>query len=238
MQLPRLVSLLKHGRWAIGQTLDADKVLVGVDVPFGWPNTFSSWVSAHTPLDPLELSGDEFRYRATELYLRQHTEKKVLPWSVVTRLQIPAKRFAEALWKSKAGVRRVIVQPNELPITDDGLAVMEVYPGATLKVAWPDHPPYKFADDVGIEDLVTGLRGDFPGFGEALDWASDDDDLDAVISALTVAMCDGKVTGYRNHDPGDADSPSEDQLKTEGWIFFPEAVEPATAIADQNEGGA
>lgn len=187
----------------------------GVDVPFGWPDTFVGFVAAHREgtLTPVDDTGADWRrslaLRVTDVAVREVTGLN--PLSVSTdRIAYPAFR-----WANLAARLRAV----DIPVGPDGGGLAcEVYPAAALRVWGLPHRAYKTearraartALVEALEELVPWL--DLNGFRDAC--LRHDDVLDAVLSALVAR----EVHLDRTHQP-----PAERlaSARREGWIHVP-----------------
>lgn len=187
----------------------------GVDVPFGWPESFVRLVTDHSGgrLHPVADTGPDWRrglaLRATDVAVRELTG--LTPLSVSTdRIAYPALRWANLAARLRAAGHAV--EPDGA-----GLAC-EVYPAAALRTWGLPHRAYKKdahrparAALVGaLEELVPWL--DLTGFRQACQ--AHDDVLDAVLAALVAR----EVHLGRTHGPPAA---LRARARREGWIHVP-----------------
>lgn len=187
----------------------------GVDVPFGWPESFVRLVAEHGggELTPVADTGPAWRrglaLRATDVAVRELTGLN--PLSVSTdRIAYPALRWANLAARLRAAAHTV--EP------DGGGLACEVYPAAALRTWGLPHRAYKKdahrearAALVGaLEELIPWL--DVNGHRDAC--LVHDDVLDAVLSALVAR----EVHLGRTHRP-----PAEllGRARREGWIHVP-----------------
>jgi predicted nuclease with RNAse H fold len=201
----------------------ADKA--GIDCPFGWPETFVAFVSAHEAGNvvlPDEVAGPEWRrrltYRLTDQAVREATG--LVPLSVATD------RIAHTAMRC-AGLLAQLAKDGRPVDRAGGGEVVEVYPAASLHQWGVPHRGYKGTDNAdGLGDIVDALQAAAPwlslGRYEKVCRRSDDA-LDAVIAALTArAAALGMVTV-----PDTDDAPV---ARREGWIALPtstlKALEP------------
>jgi hypothetical protein len=187
----------------------------GVDVPFGWPESFVRFVAEHGAgtLTPVEDTGPGWRrglaLRATDRAVRELTGLN--PLSVSTdRIAYPALRWANLAARLRAAGHAV--EP------DGGGLACEVYPAAALRTWGLPHRTYKkdahrearVALVDALEALVPWL--DLDGHRDVC--LAQDDVLDAMLSALVVR----EVHLGRTHRP-----PAElrTSARREGWIHVP-----------------
>ena len=194
----------------------ADKTVaaVGLACPFGWPDAFVSFIQprrSSTTCTPLtKHEADLLKYRATDRWLREQSfpvsRKPVRPLSVAAdKLGAVALRC----------VRLVGCLAAE---RGDGRTIYEVYPAASLARWMCLGGSYKQATPTSkalrrrIVDQLVEQGLDVGVFGETL--VASDDDLDALVSALSAAFA---FAGRTDPPP-----PHLAQLsKSEGWIHVP-----------------
>ena len=186
---------------------------VGIDCPFGWPDSFAAAVAAHHSFAPWpDADLVDLRYRYTD---RVVTDIARRPLSVSSDLiGVTAMRCARLLSELDRGGH---------PVDRAGTGVVaEVYPAAAL-VVWGFQPAgYKRA--AGLQkrkSLLAALEeatGDWLEVSErALGLCEQSDDcLDALVASL-VARAAG--LGLTQPPPRDR----LDQIQREGWIHVPSA---------------
>ena len=200
----------------------ADKA--GIDAPFGWPDAFTAFLTAHqagnVPV-PGGLTGQQWRRQLAW----RHTDETVRKETGVIPLSVAADRIGHAAMRC-AGLLGRLGSPGS-PVNRDGSGtVTEVYPAASLKQWDLPHRGYKQPRHSGaLSELVSELQAAAPW----LDLGPHDklcrtshDALDAVIAALTARAATLGLT--LPPDPA-----LEDAAAREGWIALP--VAPLTALA-------
>jgi predicted nuclease with RNAse H fold len=198
----------------------ADKA--GIDAPFGWPQKFVAFVSAHEAgnvIVPEEVAGREWRrqlaYRLTDEAVREATG--LIPSSVA------ADRIAHTAMRCAGLLARLA--SNGRPVDRCGTGVVvEVHPAASLQQWELPYRGYKGAHNIAtLAELVDALQAAAPwlALGRYEDVCRRSDGaLDAVVAALTArAAARGLVTR-----PGPDDAAV---AKREGWIAL-----PTCALAD------
>lgn len=210
-----------------GSTLkDQELNVVAVDTPFGWPKDFSSFVSTWSastggPPPPTSLS---FSLRTTDLVVRQETGKQPLSVSA-DRIGLCARSWVNVVTAEKVANRMDVGQrpTPERP-------VIEVYPGASLKV-FAKHSNSK-VDDADFKkkqaSREAALKGLFSMFGvqdpkqltkKLIGVGEEDSDAaDAFLAALTAVAYLDRLPGWSVRRPT---SNELTLAETEGWIFFP-----------------
>lgn len=192
----------------------ADVDMMGIDCAFGWPDDFVRFVSRHARGDRVDLSRDQGMDWRRRLAYRE-TDRDVVrrigrsPLSVATdRLGLTAMHCA-ALLDS--------IADRIGPISRSGSGrVVEVYPGAALRIWDLNRPKYKTDREVR-----AGLVGDFEGCAPWLDLGTarpamidSDDAFDAVIAALIARA--HAIGGTHAVPPA-----LRAQADREGWIALP-----------------
>ncbi|MCD2441439.1 DUF429 domain-containing protein [Agromyces sp. SYSU K20354] len=188
--------------------------VIGIDCAFGWPDDFVEFVSRHAQGARVDLSRDNgmdwrrrLAYRETDRFVLRRTGRS--PLSVATdRLGLTAMHCA-ALLDALAG--------RIGPISRSGSGrVVEVYPGAALRLWALSRPRYKIDAEVrarlvaDFEDLVPWL--DIGSFGLAM--IQSDDAFDAVFAALVARA--HAIEGTFPVPPA-----VREQADREGWIALP-----------------
>lgn len=192
-----------------------DVAAVGIDSPFGWPLPFLSFIQpGREPSRPDSLTqadSDRLKYRSTDLWVREHfrsLDKSVRPLSVATD-------------KLGAVALRCVCLVQCLVATRRHESIFEVYPAASLANWVEFQGSYKVssrnkraatANRRRILDAFVDHGLDLSTFDESL--MNSDDNLDALVSALTAAL----AVADRTHPP----PPHLANLSTsEGWIQVP-----------------
>lgn len=188
--------------------------LVGIDCAFGWPDDFVRFVHAHADGTADDVDGGmEWRrslaYRETDRAVRAVTGR--WPLSVSTdRLGLTAMRCAALLQRLASAGRRVE--------RDGSGDVVEVYPGATLRLWGLDTRGYR-TDPSARRALLASLLHDAPTVSIGT-WEDDlvgsGDRFDAFVAALAaraaaVGLCVPPPAEHR------------DRARREGWIMLPTA---------------
>jgi hypothetical protein len=215
-----------------------DHAVVGVDIPFGWPMRFASFVASWDVMDGAQHPPpmpDEFRFRLTDRVVRNEARKEPLPVSA-DRIAMGTRAWTELVAKHGLAPRIDVLGGAAAP---DRPAIIEVYPGAAAKVFAASmtrlepvsaEPSYK-KDRATREKLVRHVGATFGvDFGQWLDAVVSRDDhadpTDAFLAALTAAIYlasrndeSGPLSGWRVRCPR---TPEEQTAaRREGWIFFP-----------------
>ncbi len=203
--------------------LDPAVSKVGIDAPFGWPLAFIDAISAYRDNGKwLDLEANELRFRATDHVVSQRTGQ--VPLSVaVSDLAWPAMRCARLL-------SAIAEETGALDRTGAG-RVAEVYPMAALRqwgvIAAGTPPPewsYKGDGPGRLERREQHLRAlrdllnDTVRISDecAAICVADDDDFDALISALVARAVELSLT-----DP--IPKGMRWAAVREGWIHLPTA---------------
>lgn len=187
--------------------------MTGVDCPFGWPDSFVSFVADHRagvlrpPAAPDKAWRRTMTLRATDIHVHQRTG--------LTPLSVSADRIGHAALRWTALMAQL--QSGGVNCARDGSGrVAEVYPAAALKLWGLPFRGYKGRESLAARTaLVQTLVEATP----QLQWGDhvvacveSHDSLDAVIAALVAR----EVAQGRTEGPGDLTSAA-----TEGWIHLP-----------------
>lgn len=192
----------------------ADTSKIGIDCAFGWPDEFVRFVAAHSRRER-NPSGPEggmswrrtLAFRETDRVVREKTGR--WPLSVSTdRLGLTAMRCAgllERLGDSGLSVDRA-----------GSGAVVEVYPGATLRLWGLDTTGYR-TDPSSRRRLLRDLQAAAPWFdvaGSATQMVASGDAFDAVVASLA-----SRSAALGLYDPPPQES--RERAQREGWIALP-----------------
>ncbi|WP_068273129.1 DUF429 domain-containing protein [Aldersonia kunmingensis] len=180
---------------------------VGIDSPFGWPDAFVDFVTAHHRGDPpaVSLQTREQRRPLT----KRHTDLVVAKRTGLMPLSVSADLIGHVALRC-AGLLEQLAVTNRA----DGWAV-EVYPVAGLKL-W-GLPFRGKSTAVGLTGMVAALREAAPwlDLGSFVELVTEQHDaFDAVIAALLA----------RAVECGATYGPEPDELavaRREGWVHVP-----------------
>lgn len=193
---------------------DADKA--GIDCPFGWPEPFVKFVTAHQAgdvADPHEFAGRDGRRR---LALRT-TDIVTYDRTGLWPLSVAADRIGHTAMRC-AGLLAQLARDGQSVDRSGAGAVAEVYPAASLKKWGLPFRGYKRAQNVdNLQVSVDALLAAAPwlSLGKHEDTCRQSDDaFDAVIAAMTArAVSKGLVEPLPDEHASVA--------RTEGWIALP-----------------
>ncbi len=188
---------------------------IGIDSPFGWPISFAKFILKKQvsrdflPINPSEAN--HLKYRFTDDYVRKHFDslgKNVKPLSVSTdKLGVVALRCVRLCQclAAKYG---------------DEFKIFEIYPAASLASWMTVKGSYKSSTNPSISRenriyIVEELEKHGVDMSIRKDsFVNSDDDLDALLCALTCAVAFKEKTFL---SPADMSKLTE----FEGWIHFP-----------------
>ena len=185
---------------------------VGIDAPFGWPESFVAFLDSHR-CDALA----SFSYAETSpsLALRE-TDRYVARTFSVRPLSVSTDRIG--LTAIRGSVIQARLREAGQPVFRDGSGrVVEVYPAVALKQWGLAGGSYKGAHASALPALLDRLLAAAPwlDMGEFADVCrTSDDAFDAVVSAMVA----------RAHALGQWHRPSDDSTglaALEGWIVVP-----------------
>lgn len=196
--------------------------VVGIDVPFGWPEAYVQAVSRHhwglrPSLDePTTAPADELRYRQTDRCLMQEVPGTRPLSASLDPLAACVVRAARILGEAES---------RGYPIDRTGRVgpVAEVYPAASARV-WGLDVMLKRRREESRQERLDRLRIALPdalapaGFTGPTE-VFDDPSLslhaiDALLAALTARAVLGAATRYPHSD-------EHDLASREGWIHWP-----------------
>ncbi|OHV31642.1 hypothetical protein CC117_25880 [Parafrankia colletiae] len=210
----RDVHLDTTDRTIVEAVTNADKV--GIDCPFGWPEAFVAFITAHQGGNvavPQGVTGLQWRralaYRVTDQRVRAETGLRPL--------SVAADRIAHTAMRC-AGLLATLAGQG-LPVDRaGGGVVVEVYPAASLAGWGLPHLGYKTKNNISVlATLVDALLDAAPwlDLGAHADLCRRSDDaFDAVIAALTARAVALGHTAL----PGPDDVSAAER---EGWIALP-----------------
>lgn len=183
----------------------ATRALVAIDAPLGWPASAGPALVGHSAGEQVKLHPDRLFHRITDEFVQSKIKKRPL--------EVGASLIARAAYAALSALQR-LREETRLPLplvwapSFDGIGVIEVYPGASLKVWGIEHDGYK--KDPHIRHRISKqLSGRASGIVElAIDPV---DAFDAALCVIAGAdFLDGRVWL-----PEDAMS-----TRKEGWIWF------------------
>ncbi len=192
----------------------ADCEKFGIDCALGWPVQFVVFLTQHASIDgqaPEFDGGIEWRrrmaYRETDRHVREVTGR--WPLSVSTdRLGMTAMRCAGLLSK---------LQSSGETIDRSGAGkVVEIYPGATLRLWGFDTSGYRASAD-RRSDLLGELQARAP-------WLNLRNHSDLMIESCDAFDSVMAALATRSAQLGQYEKPNESQLKqaqVEGWVALP-----------------
>jgi len=204
--IPTLVA-----EWMLG----ADRCLLALDAPLGWPQDMGHELDLHVAGDAISVSPNKMFRRVTDTAIKERFRK--------TPLDVGADRIARtALWAlSLLGeLRKITDRPVPLawtPADVHGAAAIEVYPAGSLIAHGMPVSGYKKAAQRDVRgDMLASLSNKvhLPDNHESL--LNDANCLDAAICVLAAA----------DFLEGAAVPPADLGLaKKEGWIWVRDVIE-------------
>lgn len=193
-------------------TSGVDKI--GIDCALGWPIEFIEFLNRQLTLnaETSDVSGDlawrrRIAYRETDRFVREETGR--WPLSVATdRLGMTAMRAAGLLSKyGKGGI--------EIDRSGQGL-VVEVYPGASLRVWGFDTSGYRSSEAKRIE-LINQLRQRAPWLELGANISEMSKSCDAFDSVFAALSARAAALGHCKTPPVHLTETS----RIEGWVALP-----------------
>lgn len=225
--------------------ISTENDVVAVDIPFAWPHTFADFVGSWTPQNVHRTTPPDsqpFRFRTTDHFVYQKTRK--WPLSISSNLfALGARQWAAVVCMADLGSRIVVTRDDAASLKP---AVIEVYPGATLRVFenLPElavfsrstrviergdeavEAEFSYKSDPQtrrslIRSLAKAFRLEFDErTKEALvSIGKKDHAADALLAAITGLIFLGALADWTVVNPTDG---QREDARREGWIFFPE----------------
>ena len=202
-------------------------VFVAIDAPFGWPSQFADGVGKHKATDPFPfaVNRDEYRYRATDRFVRE--KLGLIPLSPSTdRLGVVALVSAALVHKllaSGAGFDVAVRSPDKVRAHGARRLIIEVYPEATA-TAWFGLRTFKGykKDGAILESLAQAITSRLDRQGISLSPSlsfANDHQVDASIAAVTAF----EFAKGRCLCPTELAPTFATVANREGWIWFPRA---------------
>ena len=187
----------------------AEKCLLALDAPLGWPQDFGHTLKDHEAGMPLQNEANQFFRRETDRFVQRTIGKVPLDVGAdrIARTALSALQFLGAL-SEKIGV----TIPLAWDIDFTGIAAIEVYPAGTLKASQVQSSAYKRPDQLEArEQILTWLASEAKLTKDLSLALEDADALDAMLCVLAgVDFLAGKA-----YPPIDLVL-----AKKEGWIWI------------------
>ncbi len=187
----------------------AERVLLALDAPLGWPAPLGDALSPHVAGDYVGDNPDGLFRRYTDRAVREHVGKRPLEVGAdrIARTAVAALRLLEE-------VRAVTKQPIPLAWSHDlpgGISAIEVYPAATLSAYELPATGYKKrSQEVVRKQILEGL-------GAHMQLPSDVKPLQTNADILDACVC---VLAGLDFLAGRAIPPTDMRLaQKEGWIW-------------------
>jgi predicted nuclease with RNAse H fold len=185
---------------------EADRGVIAIDAPLGWPRPFVNALKAHRAGEPL----DDLKERL----FRRETDRVVATVIGRTPLEVAADRIARAAHSALLALgrlRELTGNPMPLAWSPDlaGIGVIEVYPAATLKARGLPHARYKDVGEPALrEEIAVRL---------AIEIAGLDDYVAAQADVFDACLC---LVAAKDFIEGRCLSPNDlDLARHEGWIW-------------------
>lgn len=200
--------------WLASLLRNQDRALIAIDAPLGWPEPMGRFLNKHMAGQRLPVSKNEFFRRKTDAYVKEVVGKNPL--------EIGADRIARASHHGLevlAKLREMSGKSIPLAWGSDfvGVAVIEVYPAATLVAHQVVSSGYKTAE--GGLKVRTGLAKDLRGRVKGIHGSG------AVASehAFDACLC---LLAAKDFLIGEAAQPEDRAAaEREGWIWVRRCVQ-------------
>lgn len=195
----------------------AERVMLSIDAPLGWPLGMGSSLASHQAGAPIAGHAHSMFRRSTDLFIRQRLGKQ--------SLDVGADRIARTAFTALSllgDLRKTARLPIPLAWDRnfDGVAAIEVYPAATLRAHKISDKGYKAASGQSLRSAVVDrLEHHFELRGNRSRLLANMDVLDAAICVLAGL----------DFEAGVAMPPANlEEARNEGWIW---ARDPALQCA-------
>lgn len=196
------------GRVIIPALTRAERVLVAIDAPLGWPAALPLALANHSAGEAVRAEKSELFSRETDRFVRRAVGKKPL--------EVAADKIARATHTALeilARMRAESGRPIPLAWTPSfgGAAAIEVYPAGTLKARGLPSSGYKTQKEKekGVRrEIARALRNEIPDLRQHIDATSDQ--FDACLCLLAAR----DFLEAETFQPED-----EERARREGWIW-------------------
>jgi predicted nuclease with RNAse H fold len=183
----------------------ADRALVAIDAPLGWPAAAGSALQGHTAGGPMTIAPDKLFHRVTDEFVRSKTQKRPLEVgaNLIARAAHAALSALERL-REETGLPLPLVWAPEFT----GSGVIEVYPGASL-ISW-GIPQDGYKKDAEIRRRIANrLETRTSGLSQG---------VVGPVDAFDAALCTVAAADFLD---GNAWMPDDIvAARKEGWIWF------------------
>lgn len=183
----------------------ADRALVAIDAPLGWPACAGEAFHGHAAGAPMTIAPDHLFHRATDEFVRSKTRKRPL--------EVGADRIARTAHAALSALQMLREKTGlQLPLVwtpaFNGVGAIEVYPAASL-ISWEIAEGAYKKDATIRRRIAQRLKKRASGVSER---AIDPDD------AFDAALCTIAAADFLD---GDSWMPNDmSAARKEGWIWF------------------
>lgn len=185
---------------------EADKALIAIDAPLGWPATLAAELKIHRAGEAFSTEKDALFQRQTDLFTHKRLGKKPLEVGA-DRIARAAHRALDVLQHLRRASGKSI--PLAWSAQFSGVAAIEVYPAGTLIARDLPHSSYKKDEQADVRHAIANaLSGDLPDLKRYADG-----NADVFDACLCLIAAKDFVDGVS--------VPSEDldASYVEGWIW-------------------
>lgn len=190
------------------QLCEADRVLLAIDAPLGWPAALGQSLAQHQAGQGIAVAQNTLFRRATDVSVHERTGK--LP------LEVGADRIARAAWQALNVLQQLReATGHDIPLAwapdfADRIAAIEVYPGALLKATGGNPSGYKEQAEGAAARASIAER-----FAERAPWLGDL--VDQRTDVFDAALCTLAGIDFLR---GEAIAPDDLALaRKEGWAW-------------------
>ena len=185
------------------------RTLIALDAPLGWPRPMSESLAAHKAGEPLAVAANDLFRRATDRFVKSRLGKQSLDVGA-DRIA----RTAHSALKLLADLRQKTGLPIPMawePSYSERIAVIEVYPAATLVAHGIRDTGYKKKDQIAERKAIMG------SLERIIRLPEDREAMERSADALDAFVC---VLAAFDFLRGNAEPPDDIGLaRHEGWIW-------------------
>jgi predicted nuclease with RNAse H fold len=188
--------------------LVAERALIAIDAPLGWPSKLASSLSDHRAGEKIDEEKSALFSRETDRIVASEIGKKPLEIGA-EKIARAAHSALEVLGRLRASTRMEI--PLAWAPRFEGVTAIEVYPGATLKARGLEDSGYKKLDEkerAVRRRIARTLNSEIPELGRL---------IDAKADMFDACLC---LVAAKDFLEVDLLQPKDDGLaRREGWIW-------------------
>ncbi|MEH6585215.1 MAG: DUF429 domain-containing protein [Halioglobus sp.] len=189
----------------------AERCLIAIDAPLGWPQPMGQMLAGHQAGDPLREDSNKLFRRYTDRFIKQSLNKQ--PLDVGSNLIARTAHFAVNFLESVRERSGETIPMAWHPVFDACCAAIEVYPAATLEARRISSLGYKKPEQRDVRRrLIEILSDELIIEGDADKVVATDDTFEAAICLLAAA-------DFLNNKCYLPSNDKLDLVKKESWIW-------------------